>query len=216
MKAVLFDFDFTLVDSSRGVLECIGYALEKEGLPVPGPRAVLCTVGLPLKESFEALAPGAEPEILARWFIERANSVMAELTDFYAPAPPAIGELKAKGYSAGIVSTKYRSRIEEILRLRKMDEAFDVIVGGEDVAFPKPHPEGLLKAMALLHCDRSEAVFVGDTVIDADTAAAADVPFIGVCTGTTSRGELLSRGAIAVLDSLDGLVAALERRATVA
>ena len=58
-------------------------------------------------------------------------------------------------------------------------------MGGEDVTQHKPHPEGLQRALRLLDVHPSRAVYVGDHPVDAQAAADAQIPFVGVLTGTT-------------------------------
>ena len=55
-RAVLFDFDYTLADSSRGIEDCANHALAELGLPAASARAVSETVGLSLAETFCRLA----------------------------------------------------------------------------------------------------------------------------------------------------------------
>ena len=84
------------------------------------------------------------------------------------------------------------------------------------MATPKPNPEGLAAAITCLQCERSAALYIGDSSIDALTARAAGVKFIGVTTGPASREELLSLGALMVISDLGQLMAALEETAFVA
>ncbi len=58
-NAVVFDFDFTLADSSAGVAECVNHALGAMGLPAAAPQAIYRTIGLSLTETLKRLA-GAE------------------------------------------------------------------------------------------------------------------------------------------------------------
>jgi phosphoglycolate phosphatase len=83
------------------------------------------------------------------------------------------------------VSTKFRYRIEDILGRAALSGLVDVIVGGEDVAQHKPHPESLERALRLLDVHPSRAVYVGDHPVDAQAAAGAQIPFVGVLTGAT-------------------------------
>ena len=60
IKAILFDFDYTLADSSRGVIDCIGYALGALRLPPVSEEAACRTIGLSLADTLAALA-GPQP-----------------------------------------------------------------------------------------------------------------------------------------------------------
>ena len=88
------------------------------------------------------------------------------------------------------------------LEREKMCGYFDVIVGGEDVANHKPHPEGALKAVAALGAAASEVLYVGDSVVDAETARRAQLPFVAVLTGVTPRHAFTSYRPVAVVESL--------------
>jgi phosphoglycolate phosphatase len=97
--------------------------------------------------------------------------------------------LKSSGYKIGIVTTKYRYRIEKILNRFQATDLVDLIVGSDDVKIEKPNPEGLLWAIDTLQLEKSEALYVGDSVVDAKTAENAQVDFAGVLTGTTTQSD---------------------------
>jgi phosphoglycolate phosphatase len=188
---VIFDFDYTLADSSPGVIECIRYALEKLGLPPASDQQACQTIGLSLPDTLHRLTgQRTQSETFARLFVERAEVVMADRTVLLDSTASTVNWLKARGIALGIVSTKYRRRIETILRREGLLDPFDVIVGGEDVAKHKPDPESLLKAIDTLGTDN--ALYVGDSVTDAQTALQAGVPFVAVLSGTTP-GEAFGR-----------------------
>lgn len=216
LKSVLFDFDFTLVDSKRPVIECFRYALTAMNLPVPNEALIISTFGMTLPDAFALLAPAGPSEKLKSYFMERADQVMVEWTTVYDPVPGLLKMLHAKGFMTGIISTKYRFRIESILKRAGLLDEFDNITGWEDVKHPKPDPEGLLMAIQRLQCHPSNVLYVGDSTIDARTAQAAGVKFIGVTTGPASREELLNLGALTVISGLDQLIMALDNIAFVA
>ena len=105
----------------------------------------------------------------------------------------------------GIVSTKYRYRIESILRRENAFNWFDVIVGGEDVTKYKPDPEGLCQAIRSINCVIDRTLFVGDSMVDAETANRAEVPFVAVLSGVTKRNEFTNYKTIRIIDSLSEL-----------
>src|SRR5207245_1033902 len=82
-------------------------------------------------------------------------------------------------------------------------DVFDVLIGGEDLHNLKPDPEGLLIAVERLSV--KEAIYVGDTVIDAEAARRANLPFVAVLTGVTGRSEFDTYSTVAVLDDLSSL-----------
>ncbi|MCH9034174.1 MAG: HAD family hydrolase [Planctomycetes bacterium] len=56
LEAIVFDFDYTLADSSVPVIDCVNYALGRLGLPAAPPEAIRRTIGLGLPEKLQALA----------------------------------------------------------------------------------------------------------------------------------------------------------------
>ena len=96
--------------------------------------------------------------------------------------------LKAEGITCAIVSTKRRSVIEEILVHQGLSDRVAFVVGGTDVAHYKPHPDSALLALEKAGAAPERALFVGDTVIDAETAQRAGLDFAAVCNGTTPAG----------------------------
>ena len=204
--AVVFDFDYTLADSSRGAAECIRFALSELGLPQITYEEACRTIGHSLPETFRVLTGRTDgADAFARLFVERAEAVMADGTVLLEHTRPTIEQLAAAGVALGIVSNKFRRRVEEVLAREQLRQAFDAIVGEEDVAAPKPDPEGLHRAVSSLRAAR--AVYVGDSVVDARTAARAGVPFVAVCTGTTPPAAFDQYAPCAVLDDLTELYA---------
>jgi phosphoglycolate phosphatase len=215
MRAVLFDFDFTLADSSRGAVECANHALRGLGLPAAAPLAIHQTVGLSLAESFLRLTGEGDQhraQEYARLFVARANQVMEELTTVYAGVPEVLAQLRRGGFRLGVVSTKFRYHIENILARAGMDGMLDTIVGGEDVARHKPDPAGIVRALSELEVRACDACYVGDHPVDAEAAARGGVPFVAVTTGTSDRGAFAGHAPLAVLQDLRELPALLGRQ----
>lgn len=207
-RAMVFDFDLTLADSSTAVEECVSYALSSLGLPLPDPTEVRRTIGLSLEKGLEFLTGETDPELKSRFrelFVHRADQVMVDQTVLIEGTRTTVDFLRVRGVLTGIVSTKYRYRINAILERQGVLEQFDKVVGGEDTASPKPDPEGLKRALEALGVHPREAAFVGDHLVDAEAASRAKVPFIGVLTGTTMEDAFTSFPCLGVLPSVADL-----------
>jgi phosphoglycolate phosphatase len=213
VEAILFDFDLTLADSSAGVTECANHALRALDFAPAEPVLVHRTIGLSLVQSFRALTGNDDPGLgaaYAKHFGEHADRVMAELISLYPGAADTIRDLRGRGLRTAIVSTKFRYRIEDILKRADSSGLVDVIVGGEDVAQHKPHPESLLRALRLLDVHPSRAVYVGDHPVDAQAAASAEIPFIGVLTGAMDAESWVAFAPLRIITSVTELPAVLE------
>jgi len=177
IKGIIFDFDFTLADSSKGVIGCINYAVKKLGFTQFSDEKIKKTIGLTLKQSFMSLV-GKEhldkTEKFKYYFIEKADEIMTDFTELFMETSSVIRLLHSKGIKLGIVSTKFRYRIIEILERENLLEFFEVIIGGEDVQERKPDPKGLLEAIKKLNLAISQTIYVGDSLTDAETAYRAE------------------------------------------
>ncbi|MFW9940230.1 MAG: HAD family hydrolase [Candidatus Thorarchaeota archaeon] len=190
IKAIIFDFDFTLADSSKGVFECVNYALQELGFRRFPKNEINKTIGLTLDHTLVKLVGkqhSDKTEKFKHFFIKKADEVMADLTVLFTETPRVVQVLYNKGIKLGIVSTKFRYRIAAILSRENLLNCFEVIVGGEDISALKPDPSGLLLAIKKLKISPSEVVYIGDSLTDAETANRAGISFIAILSGVTPQ-----------------------------
>jgi phosphoglycolate phosphatase len=209
LKAIIFDFDFTLADSSKGVYQCINYALKKLSYPAFSIKETNKTIGLSLEDTFENLTGSKELELknqFKKLFIECADKKMAKNTYIYRTVPKTIKMLKENNIKLGIVSTKFRYRINDILKRYKINKYFDLIIGGEDVTNNKPNPEGINKFIKILELKKDECVLIGDSLIDAETAKNSEISFIPILTGTTKKEDFKSYDSLLYLNEIYDIV----------
>jgi phosphoglycolate phosphatase len=191
-KAIVFDFDLTLVDSRAGIASCHAYAMRELALPEADRKGAEATamIGLPAQTVFATLFPGSDQaEAYVSLYQVRADEIMTASTSLLPGARETIEALLAESVRLGIVSTKLRARIEEFLQREGLFSSFETIIGPEDVPSYKPEPEGLILALERLGVTAPEALYVGDTLIDAETARRAGVPFVAVLSGFVREEE---------------------------
>lgn len=213
MRAIVFDFDYTLADSAEGCIDCVGYAQERMGLPASGDEAIRRTIGLSIPDTLARLNGEQErhrAEEFGRLFLERADQVMADRTVVYEAVPEMLAALAERGLKCAIASTKYRYRIEAILEREGLSELVAVVIGAEDVPEHKPDPACLHAAVGRLGVGTEDALYVGDSLPDAEAAQRGGLAFVAVLTGTTPRQALEAHGPRAVLDSVAQLPAWLD------
>ena len=201
----LFDFDYTLADSSRGIVICFRNVLERHGHTGISDEAIKRTIGKTLEDSFSILSGITTPETLAEYkkeYVKEADTYMTVNTFFFPETVTVLKTLKSQGAQIGIISTKFRFRIREMVDQHFPKDFFDIIIGGEDVKQAKPDPQGIKKALRQLHRRKSETLYIGDSTVDAETAQAAKVDFVGVLNGMTTREELIVYPHRQILDNL--------------
>jgi len=206
--AYLFDFDYTLADTETGIL--IGYreVLEKHGYTGIPDGAIRRTIGRPIPESFTMLCGETDAGALEAYraeYAELADIHMTANTAFYPGALSLVRALRSRGKRTGIVSTKSACRIKEALAKYDIAGLFDAVVGGDMVRAHKPDPEGIFLAVRTLNADPARTLYIGDTVIDAETALRAGVDFAGVTTGVTAAAELAAFPNVRIVADLGEL-----------
>ena len=213
-KAVIFDFDYTLGDSTNGIVLSINHALEKLGFQVQDTKTIQRTIGLSLKDTLFELT-GIQDEETAQkftqYFKEKADLVMVDNTRLYDGVLKELEKLRNNKILLGIVTTKYHYRIEQILEKNNAMNVINVIVGGDDVINEKPDPEGLLAAIEKLNISKNQVLYVGDSIVDAKTAQSAGVDFVAVLTGMTEREEFLNYESVSIEESVTELTPYLHK-----
>ncbi|MDO9507804.1 MAG: HAD family hydrolase [Thermovirgaceae bacterium] len=202
-RAVLFDFDMTLIDSSHGVTFCLNRVADLFGLPPVEREGVLKTIGYPMEEAMEMLWGFFDPPWIEHY---RQNLVPLE-HERLIPLPGVVKtlrKLQEKGIAMAVVSN--RRRLLPAVSSAGLEGFFSYLVGMEDVDMPKPHPEPIHLALKMLGEAPERAVFVGDSEVDARAAKNAGVRFIGLTTGGRSPSDLFSEGAHAVVDDLSDIL----------
>ncbi len=203
--AIIFDFDYTLADSSAGAVECIHYALQSMGEEMCSRSECCTTIGLSLHDTYIKLTGKNDPQktaVFSKRFIEKADQVMALNTHLYDGVGDLLHRLNATGFVLGIVSTKFRYRINQILGRYGLIDQFSEIIGGEDVIHHKPDPDGINLFIAKASIKPEEVLLVGDSLIDAETALRSGVDFMAVLTGSTQAEQFSVYSPKAIIESV--------------
>ncbi len=209
MEAIIFDFDYTLGDTTNGIVLSAQYALEQMGEEERTYEEIKKTIGLSLSETYKKLTGNMDEARADRFFDlfkEKADEVMVDSAELYPGVKEMLVDLREKGYRIGIVTTKFAYRVRNIMKKFDAEDLLDVVIGVGDVTKVKPDPEGLLLAIKQLGVKREEVLYVGDSYVDAKAAEAAGMRFAGVLTGTTTREEFLKYPCEGVEDKVTVLV----------
>lgn len=204
----LFDFDYTLADSSAGIVMCFQKTLLKNGFENITDDDVKRTIGKTLEDSFSILTGITnikELEKLKSEYIEEAKVHMTENTFLFSDTLATLTYIKKQGARIGIISTKYRYNIEDFIQHHFPNNFFDIIIGGEDIKEHKPSAEGILMALDKLKVNTDEILYIGDSIVDAETAQNANVDFCGITTGVTLHSELENYPHKKIINSLSEL-----------
>lgn len=192
--AVIFDLDGTLVDSSRDLAVSTNAALRAIGLPERPEAEIRGFVGEGARRLIEqAVAPRLDLYELAHaaWQEHYAMHLL-DHTVLYPGMASLLDRLDGK---LAVHTNKPGAFARQILDGLGLTGRFKVVLGGGDGPARKPDPAGALFILTELRVSPEEAIYIGDSRIDAATARAAGSHFIGAAWGFGGERELREAGA---------------------
>lgn len=215
IHTVLFDLDGTLIDSVRLILDSYHHTLATHGLPPRSDEEWLRGVGTPLAVQFaEWQDDPVRLEALIATYRRYNLEHHDRMVTVYPGVTDAVRAIREAGVATGLVTSKNRMGALRGLALARLEAMMDVLVCADEVANPKPHPEPVEKAVALLGADPATTVFVGDSIHDMRSGRAAGVRTAAVLWGPFGRSHLEGAGPDYWLERPEELVEmALDREA---
>ena len=207
----LFDLDGTLLDTLDDLHSAVNFALKKHGLPLRSREEVKNFIGngiaLLMKRSvgLERLATVDFQAIMAD-FKEYYGAHCQDKTRPYEGVLDLLAELKRQGKAVGVVSNKADFAVKKLCAAY-FGELVDVAIGENEAAgiAKKPAPDTIFAALDKLGIAVGNAVYVGDSEVDIQTAAAAKIPCISVAWGMKSEQFLRENGAKNIVFSVEDL-----------
>ncbi len=197
LRAVLFDVDGTLVDSSYAHTTCWWQALRENGHLVPMAR-IHRAIGLGSDRIVGHLL-GEHDDSEDDAIIASHAALFAAWHERLVPSPGA-RDLLRRCHDVGLVvvlSTSAGQRdLDALRRAIDADDVIDEATTSSDAERSKPDPDILTAALERIGLPAEDCLFVGDAVWDVQAAARIDMPCVGVECGGTSAAELLEAGAV--------------------
>ena len=183
ISAVIFDCDGVMFDSRQANINFYNHLLEHYDLPLMNEDKAAYVHMNTADKSVRHIFDGTP-------FTEEAQAyrMRVDYTPFVGDMviEPGLKDLlrKLKPQVGLAVATNRSNTIEEVLEQNDLSRFFDIVVSSLDVENPKPHPESIHKILGFFDIGPGQAVYVGDSLIDLETAAAAGVCFIAYGNGS--------------------------------
>ena len=197
-KLAVFDMDGTILDTLEDLKDSTNYALEKCGYPMRTYDEVRRFVGNGIRKLIERAVPeGLTVEQIDRVhevFTEHYKVHCADKTKAYDGIKPLLEKLRASGVKTAVVSNKADYGVQELCK-EYFDGLFDYAVGEREGIRRKPAPDAVNEALRVLGMSKSEAVYIGDSDVDFETAKNAELPCISVLWGFRDEEFLREKGA---------------------
>ena len=196
---VVFDLDGTLLNTLEDLAEAVNYALRKQGMPERTLEEVRRFVGNGVRLLMIRAVPDGESnplfeetfDLFKTYYGEHCN----DNTKPYDGIMELLSTLKEKGYAVAIVSNKIDFAVKELNELY-FKGIVPVAIGEKEEIRRKPAPDTVFEALKELGKTKEEAVYVGDSDVDIETAKNAGMPCISVLWGFRDKEFLDEHGAM--------------------
>ena len=207
---IFFDLDGTLTDSKEGIRNCLRYAFEKLGEPVPPESTLIKFIGPPLQDSFMRFC-GFDMEKAIRG-IELFRERYAPIGKFENAAAPGMADLcarlKERGYVLALASSKPEEMCVPICEKFGFAPSMETITGSPPVGdWEKTDViRETMRRLGLTDANKPSILMVGDRKFDVLGARDCGIDCVGVeFFGYAAPGELEEAGAVAVVKTAEEL-----------
>lgn len=204
-KAVIFDLDGTLANTFPDISASINIMLSENGYPCRTDEEILENINGGVYELIGGALPdgigddNAELERCVKIYDSYYSGHYCDMTRLYDGLRETLLLLHGKGIKLAVYTNKETIQAADIIQ-RLIPGVFDIVLGSG--RFPlKPAPDGLLWLLKQLEVDRGEALFVGDSSVDVNTAHNADMRVAGVSWGYQGSGKLIAEGADYIINN---------------
>jgi phosphoglycolate phosphatase len=208
---IVFDLDGTLVDTAGDLVSTLNAILARENVPPVDFDTAVAMVGsgarAMLQSAFAACGRDLTPERLEALFEDFLALYDDHLVDTSKPYPgvdAALDGLIAGGWRLAVCTNKTHRPAIKLLGLLGLVDRFAAITGQDTFSFRKPDPRHLTETIRRVGGDIADAVMVGDSATDVDTAIAAGVPVVAVTFGYSAT-PVAELGATVLIDHFDEL-----------
>lgn len=211
-RLAVFDMDGTILNTLGDISASVNFALRAEHMPERTMAEIRSFAGNGVRRLIELSVPyDASQEACERVynaFAEHYRLHCADATAPYSGIVDLLSRLRAKGMHTAVVSNKPDDAVKALCA-RYFNGLFDEAVGVCAGVRPKPCPDAVCGVLDELHIERAEAVYIGDTEVDAATAENAGLDFIAVDWGFRERPLLEKQRAQLIASTAGELFDAL-------
>lgn len=212
---LLFDFDGTLGDTEPLIIESMKHTIKHFRPEVQISRDdEISFLGPTLNTILARYLNESEIEEGIKIYRENNKELHPQLIKPMPNAIELIHDLKAEGYTIGIVSSKKKEMVEYGVQLIGLENQFDVIIGYDEVKQHKPSPEGIFNACKALGIDHDNCVYVGDTSTDILASNNAGLYSIAYLTHPERRDAIMEAKPNATVEDLLEIKEILKRNQT--
>ncbi len=211
----IFDLDGTILNTLEDLADSTNYALKTYGYPERTMDEVRQFVGNGIRKLMERAVPEGTPveeiDRVHETFTAHYKVHCADKTRPYDGIMELLQNLKKDGCKLAVVSNKADYGVQELCK-QYFDGVFDFAVGEREGIRKKPAPDSVNEVLKTLGCSRDRAVYIGDSDVDIQTAANAQMDHIIVEWGFRDVQFLISQGAKVLVEKPEEILEIVEGR----
>jgi phosphoglycolate phosphatase len=215
-RLAIFDLDGTLIDTPSAIVDTFNAVFAWLGMSAPPRTTIRATIGLPLATAFSQLMDAAPDHACVAQAVGRYHELFQLMVlpraqeDVFPGVEAGLGRLRDQDFLLAVATSKSQVNADALLGAAGLGIFFNVVVGADRVARPKPDPETGKLILSLFGATAEQAVMVGDTTHDLLMAKAMGMRSIAVTYGIHDRVELAFGEPICMTDTFDQVVATIE------
>ncbi|MDR1245496.1 MAG: HAD-IA family hydrolase [Clostridiales Family XIII bacterium] len=175
VNTILFDFDGTVMDTNRVIINSWQHTFRTLTGAERPVEDIIATFGEVLYDTMAKFFPDVPVNEAAEIYRSYHRNNFGPMISVFPGVRELIKELKARGYTLAVVTSRLPSTTMEGLEKYGLSDYFDLVVTCEDCSKFKPDPEPVLIALEKLGKKPEEALMVGDTLYDIRCARSAGV-----------------------------------------
>ena len=211
----IFDLDGTILNTLEDLADSTNYALKTYGYPERTMDEVRQFVGNGIRKLMERAVPEGTPveeiDRVHETFTAHYKVHCADKTRPYDGIMELLQNLKKDGCKLAVVSNKADYGVQELCK-QYFDGVFDFAVGEREGIRKKPAPDSVNEVLKTLGCSRDRAVYIGDSDVDIQTAANAQMDHIIVEWGFRDVPFLIAKGAKVLVEKPEEILEIVEGR----
>lgn len=207
-KAVLFDMDGTVLNTLGDLAAAVNHTLREFSMPERSIAEVAAALGNGAAYLIAHTVPDGTPK-------ELTDKVLAAYAPYYdahcdiLTAPydgivPLMQKLRGRGVKLAVISNKQDTAVKPLAE-KYFPGLLEIAVGESAEVRRKPNPDAVLAALRHIGVEREDAIYVGDTEVDLQTARNAGMECASVDWGFRTREQLVEIGAEHIFDTVQEL-----------
>ena len=195
---IIFDLDGTLINTIDDLGQACNYALAACGFPTHKIEDYPRLVGNGINKLIERALPEEQRQEetvmqVREYFVPYYDEHNCDYTRPYEGIPQLLKTLKEQGHYLAVASNKYQAATEKIVA-QLFPGIFDIVLGERENIARKPDPQIVYDILSTLNTQLSttNCLYIGDSLVDAQTAKAANLPFVACTWGFCTHEQLQS------------------------